>query len=301
MKKLLYILAAALLCINLQAQRPGSDLGEVIEDMIRQHPELRLQDIYKSFHQDRFGPGHMIASRESASDYLDRELAQCHEWKDPQPVEAVGAEGNYVRVSLLYVKSGMMDRDAYLDAFIAGVKPLRRADYVSWKREWAAIAEAAKAFNIPDYDKDRAMIDAALEESDGKLVLHHSEAYSKAYEPHYRIIERSRYEQLMRSTTYRAVEVDQFETAIAAPEIVIVDVRTAAEHAQGHIPGTDLNLDVQQGDFMAKAMESVPAGSTVAIYCRSGRRSKTAAKMLQSCGYRVVELDKGFNAWSERH
>lgn len=37
----------------------------------------------------------------------------------------------------------------------------------------------------------------------------------------------------------------------------------------------------------------------MALYCRSGKRSKKAAAILSEKGYKVYELDKGFNAWQE--
>lgn len=37
----------------------------------------------------------------------------------------------------------------------------------------------------------------------------------------------------------------------------------------------------------------------VAVYCRSGKRSKKAAAILGAKGYKVFDLDKGFNAWQE--
>ena len=38
----------------------------------------------------------------------------------------------------------------------------------------------------------------------------------------------------------------------------------------------------------------------MALYCRSGRRSKAAAKQLSQAGFNVVELDGGYNTWKER-
>lgn len=37
----------------------------------------------------------------------------------------------------------------------------------------------------------------------------------------------------------------------------------------------------------------------MAVYCRSGKRSKKAAAILSEKGYKVFELDKGFNSWQE--
>lgn len=95
---------------------------------------------------------------------------------------------------------------------------------------------------------------------------------------------------------FKSVKVDEFETVIADTAVVRLDVRTAEEYAEGHISGA-LNIDVLGTDFTEKAVEFLPAGRTIALYCRSGRRSKRAAEILSSRGYKVVELDTGYNGW----
>ena len=95
---------------------------------------------------------------------------------------------------------------------------------------------------------------------------------------------------------FESVSVTGFEAAVSDSTVVLVDVRTAAEHAQGFIPGTVANIDVLGDDFAEKAAK-LPSDKTIAIYCRSGNRSKTAARILVDKGYKVVELASGFNGW----
>ena len=49
------------------------------------------------------------------------------------------------------------------------------------------------------------------------------------------------------------------------------------------------------GCASASPSKSAP---TLAIYCRSGRRSKNAAAILAKEGYKVIELAGGFNSWT---
>lgn len=205
MKSILTIIICAIAAmmpsgVEAQAQTrtvPDHQLDYAIANMIRQHPELRLQDIYKSFFQDRFGPGHIIPSKAAAQAYLMRELSECKEEKDPMPVEPVGCEGRYIRVSLYKLKSGEFKLEDYLEAFVGGARPIAAEEYEAWKTEWKHIADRAAAFGIKGYEEDRKEIDALLKEYDGNLVLHHSPEYNEAYEPHYRIIERSRFVELI--------------------------------------------------------------------------------------------------------
>ena len=77
-----------------------------------------------------------------------------------------------------------------------------------------------------------------------------------------------------------------------------LDVRTMAEYSEGHIPGT-ININVLDDSFAAMADSTLQKDKPVALYCRSGKRSKKAAVILSEKGYKVYELDKGFNAWQE--
>lgn len=97
---------------------------------------------------------------------------------------------------------------------------------------------------------------------------------------------------------FKSVSVNEFEIAVADSSYVVLDVRTPEEYAQGHIPGTDFNIDVLEDNFTKEALKNLPKDKSVALYCRSGNRSKTAARILTENGFEVVELGKGFLGWS---
>ena len=96
---------------------------------------------------------------------------------------------------------------------------------------------------------------------------------------------------------FQRVGADEFEEVIADPSVIILDVRTLAEHAEGFIPGTHYNIDVLEDTFTQVATEVLPKDKPVALYCRSGNRSKSAARILTEQGYQVVELETGFRGW----
>lgn len=88
----------------------------------------------------------------------------------------------------------------------------------------------------------------------------------------------------------------EFAATISDSNAQLVDVRTAEEFADGHIPGA-VNIDVKRADFDELASAGLDLGRPVALYCRSGARSKTAAKRLAGKGFKVYELDRGFMNW----
>ena len=97
---------------------------------------------------------------------------------------------------------------------------------------------------------------------------------------------------------FETVSIEQFQNVITGPDVQIVDVRTVQEFLEGHIPGC-LNIDVTQSDFNHKADSLLNKAHKVAIYCRSGNRSKKAAAQLQKMGFTVIELGVGFNGWKQ--
>lgn len=98
---------------------------------------------------------------------------------------------------------------------------------------------------------------------------------------------------------FRSVDADEFETIIGAEGVQLVDVRRQEEYAAGHIPGA-LLLDVTRADFLDKATLALDHKKPVAVYCRSGRRSVTAANILVKKGYKVVNLRGGWLEWSAK-
>ena len=93
-----------------------------------------------------------------------------------------------------------------------------------------------------------------------------------------------------------SVTASVFADSIDNPGVQLVDVRTPDEFAAGNIPGS-VNIDVLTGHFGETAATMLDKAYTVAVYCRSGNRSKNAAKTLSMMGYNVVELDGGYNDW----
>jgi phage shock protein E len=78
--------------------------------------------------------------------------------------------------------------------------------------------------------------------------------------------------------------------------ILVLDVRTEAEYATGHIKDSILiPVDV----IKDKAEETLKdKDATIFVYCRSGNRSATAANILIDLGYKNVYNLGGINDWT---
>ena len=91
---------------------------------------------------------------------------------------------------------------------------------------------------------------------------------------------------------FKSVSVEDFSTLIADPEMQRLDVRTLAEYSESHIPKS-ININVLDKTFAEIADSTLQKDRPVALYCRSGKRSKKAATILSEKGYVFYDLDKG--------
>ena len=100
-------------------------------------------------------------------------------------------------------------------------------------------------------------------------------------------------------TTFKSVDADAFEKVLSNNDIVCLDVRTADEYAEQHIANA-LNIDVQKPDFVQNALNTLPLNKTIAVYCRSGKRSKKACSFLKQNHFdKIIELNTGILGWLE--
>lgn len=97
---------------------------------------------------------------------------------------------------------------------------------------------------------------------------------------------------------YPKLPVDQFQKVLAeTPDVQLLDVRTPAEFAEGHIPGA-MSIDWREEDFMQQAESQLDKSRPLLVYCRSGRRSESAAIALEEAGFDTYDLKDGFLAWT---
>ena len=96
--------------------------------------------------------------------------------------------------------------------------------------------------------------------------------------------------------SYENADVKGFAVLMNDPNVVVLDVRSAEEFKEGHIEGA-VNIDQAPDNFIEKAKAALPIDKTIAVYCRSGRRSANAAGKLAAEGYKCVNLKGGILAW----
>ena len=197
MKKLLLILA--LVCsFSLFGQSiDTAAVRSAIERQMTNYPESTLQDIYKSFYQEHFGPGHIISDTASARRYLMSELSEMGEISSPY-FEPTGSQGDYVRVYLSAVADNRITAEQLLDAFVRSANSWQEPT-INWLEQWEAIVSIIQVnkIELEGFETDLPLLTEAARNNQ---AVHHSRRYNEAYHPHYRIVERSIFESELKPT-----------------------------------------------------------------------------------------------------
>lgn len=80
--------------------------------------------------------------------------------------------------------------------------------------------------------------------------------------------------------------------------LVILDVRTPEEFADGHLDGA-IMIDFYEDDFVDR-LSALDPETPYLLYCRSGNRSGKTAAILEDLGFTdVADVDGGVVAWAD--
>ena len=98
-------------------------------------------------------------------------------------------------------------------------------------------------------------------------------------------------------TSYRQISMEEAVTMMEEETgYIIIDVRTAQEYSEKHIPGA---INIANESIGTEDIPELPdKDQLILVYCRSGNRSKQASEKLVKLGYtNIVEIG-GINSWS---
>lgn len=191
----------------MSAQVPAEILGEsrplvaFALDALAGRPEARIEDAYKFLFQATRGGEHAAPDEASARAYLAREwagLPAAGSPSDEPPIEWLRHDGALVRLNLRPAKAQGIPEDAVLGAFLVSGRAVRM-DASGFTYAWQALGERLR--ERPQGHLTRAAWDAldVAMLPKGYPAMHHSEAYTAAYAPAYRVMRRGDAEALLKT------------------------------------------------------------------------------------------------------
>jgi rhodanese-related sulfurtransferase len=95
----------------------------------------------------------------------------------------------------------------------------------------------------------------------------------------------------------KILEPSDYKNAISTTNVQLIDVRTHREYNAGHINNAR-NVDVFNKNAFVTHSKNLDRDQPVYLYCRSGSRSQTAAKLLVDLGFKeIYDLKGGYLNW----
>jgi rhodanese-related sulfurtransferase len=92
---------------------------------------------------------------------------------------------------------------------------------------------------------------------------------------------------------------DEMESLLLSESIQLVDVRSFEEFQEKHIKGAQsIVFDSEFKENISRLDKSKP----VAVYCRTGRRSKECSQILMEQGFtKIYDLEGGLEKWEHEN
>ena len=91
------------------------------------------------------------------------------------------------------------------------------------------------------------------------------------------------------------ITVDSLKKVLATEKVVVLDVRTPEEYAEGHIEGA-VNIDFRNPDF-SKNIDAIDKSKKYEVYCHSGKRSMAAVKIMNAKNLNATNVEGGIVEW----
>ena len=94
---------------------------------------------------------------------------------------------------------------------------------------------------------------------------------------------------------YKTISVSDARALMeSSSNVLVVDVRTPQEYAQGHLYGA-VNIPLSDLSLRIGGLEK---NRPILVYCRTGHRSAQASSILVNAGFtQVYNLEGGITAW----
>lgn len=157
---------------------------DVLEEQTTRYPLLENEDYLKLAYQSAFGAEHLLSDLGEAERHFHEEYSQTKPSRSLPLAEDLG--GDYLRVNFApYQAAGFLEEDLF-ELFLRSAQPQKGKE--------ALFAQDIETIALFLKEKKGGAAERSFRESyaaycqKGIQPLHHSEAYRKDYEPHYRLV-----------------------------------------------------------------------------------------------------------------
>jgi hypothetical protein len=174
-------------------------LLSLIQTHLGRYPASEFMDVYKLLHQATFGPGHLIADKNAAREWLEREMETLVPSIKEPLVENIHPDGQMIRLHLRPYRAYEGKIKWLVDAFVRSAGQAGGTVDVM-KQRWQCFEESCQpdGFLTGRFPRQELLMFGRIRSLEGWPAVHHSPTYQAAYKPYYRVLTRAEAEALCR-------------------------------------------------------------------------------------------------------
>jgi hypothetical protein len=165
-------------------------LAALLHIHVSRYPECGVMDMYKLVHQATFGPGHLVASKKTAREWLERETGSLTPLRKAPLVESVHPDGLIVRLHLRPYLAYGVPLKLLLEALVRSAE-LVQGDPDVMARRWSFFEGLCQSVYAGRFDRQETVLFGRTRAREGWPAVHHSPTYQAAYQPRYRVLARA--------------------------------------------------------------------------------------------------------------
>jgi len=183
--KIIFSVSVFVLSACSSSNSPDTKLDQLLHDQITRYPAMRIEDVYKLLYQGTLGIEHLLTDTTAAKQYLADEWRAIMAREDEPLYEIISPDSQWVRLNLKPYKAAGGDIEKIWEAMLhsAHVTKSKESFIKRWQEFISLVNEKKLLFDVSslnDFDKQNVLANYP--------AIHHSQEYTRAYQPAYRVL-----------------------------------------------------------------------------------------------------------------
>jgi hypothetical protein len=160
---------------------------EIICQHLAWYPRMELRDVYKLLYQAVMGSEHIISSVEAFSRYLEEELDVLQPDPTERLLEPIRPDLTLFRINLRPYKSLHLPLVSFIPLLV-DTAHLFSGDHTQLQAAWINFVQSCEQGQIINFHANEVNQFTKWLEQIEFSAVHHSDAYTRLYQPAYRLI-----------------------------------------------------------------------------------------------------------------
>jgi hypothetical protein len=183
---LLMLVGIRIVPMAIAARQKQEKFKEILTWQLQNYPRMEVDDIFKIVYQAAMGNKHMLHNPTGAYQYLQEEWSRVLASSDERLWEELPPEGTWVRVNLRPYKAKGWAMDSLYDVMLRSAQ--EGSENLTQLKEYYEDMIILQKRGMLPHSQEMLMRYIAIMQEKDYPPAHHSQRYTEAYKPAYRVV-----------------------------------------------------------------------------------------------------------------